>query len=63
MPNYRLVARPDRGAEAQSLGFYSDEGAISYTRRIARAEPIEVWRGDDLVAVVERPSAADGAPR
>ena len=60
MPMYSLRVRGEQGAGAVSdIGFYQDEGALAYARRTAGKDPIEVWRGQVLVAVVRKQGMVD----
>ena len=53
MPIYRFRVEGGRPDE-EVLGFYQDNAALDYARRIARGQRVEIWRGSDLVACYDR---------
>jgi hypothetical protein len=55
---YSLRVREGKGAASVSdIGFYHDDGALAYARRTAGRGAVEVWRGEELVAVVDNHKA------
>lgn len=57
MPMYSLRSHGDGGfGSISDIGFYHDAGAIAYARRTAGSAAVEVWRDDELIAVVNRSS-------
>lgn len=60
MPLYSLRSRTGKGFDSVSeIGFYRDEGAVAYARRTAGTCTIEVWRDEELIAVVDRARPAE----
>ena len=54
MPMNSLRARGDNGLSSVSeIGFYHDGGAVAYARRTAGSGTVEVWRNQELIAVVD----------
>ena len=49
MPLYRLCFEDQDRRTEQEIGFFNDEGALAYARRLSRGRPVELWRGKALV--------------
>lgn len=55
MPMYSLLVRTSEGEEDRRvLGFYRDEAATAYARRIRAGAHVEVWRDQELVTCIDR---------
>jgi hypothetical protein len=52
---YSLRVREGQRAGAVSdIGFFHDDGALAYARRTAGNGTVEIWRDEQLVAVVDK---------
>ncbi|PSJ43220.1 hypothetical protein [Allosphingosinicella deserti] len=49
MPLYRLCFEDHDRRTEEEVGFFNDEGALAYARRLSRGRPVELWRGEALV--------------
>lgn len=54
MPAYTFNFTTSEGTAEMELGFSMDAAAVNYARRYARSAQVEVWRGAELVEIVER---------
>ncbi|MFN3943878.1 MAG: hypothetical protein ACK4K7_02965 [Allosphingosinicella sp.] len=63
MPIYSFRIVTNDGARGgQDLGFYNDDAAIGYARKLAYGAKVEVVRETATVAVVDEQGASRAAP-
>jgi hypothetical protein len=59
MPMYSLQVQSEgRTPVSQSLGFYQDQAAVEYARKMARGSAFQVWRDSELIASTDTECAA-----
>ncbi|MEA1014460.1 hypothetical protein SH591_10565 [Sphingomonas sp. LY54] len=59
MPMYSLQVQSEgRTPVSQKLGFYQDQAAVEYARKMARGSAFQVWRDSELIASTDTEQTA-----